>query len=168
MRFLRPAAVLSGLLVMTATPAFADPILGSLTNWVVFALNNGSLEINSATTVIGNVGYSNNVAVPNAQKVDIFNGGVYVYGGASTDNLYAKADATFLPSDGIHTGNTSGVACTTPQSSGSLVFTCDGASVNTALDSRCFYGCQAASCAVLSLRAPPRSVVMARWTSMAA
>ena len=69
MRFLRPAATIAGLLVMAATATFANPILDSLTSWVVFAFNTRVLEIHSAAAIIGNVGSSNNAAVPYAQIV---------------------------------------------------------------------------------------------------
>lgn len=93
-------------LIVTASSSFAAPIsLGSDANFALLALNNGSLEINSATTITGNVGYSANVLVPNAQKVDTFNGSAFVHSGATTTNFNSKyAPATFAPSGGIHYG----------------------------------------------------------------
>lgn len=122
-----PLALLCSLIAPVT--ASADPItIGSLSDYVILALNNGSLEINSASSIIGNVGYSSNVAVPNAQKVDLFNGAAYLYSGATTTNFAAKyADATFNPTDGIHSGATSG--CPSDP-----LFHCDGAAIDVKLN----------------------------------
>lgn len=82
-----------------ATPI---PVLGTTADFALLALNNGSLSINSATSIVGNVGYSMNVAVPSAQKVDSFIGTAYVYSGATTTNFSSEVKlATFAPSGGI-------------------------------------------------------------------
>ena len=130
MRVIRFAAVLGSLTLAGASPCLADGItLGTLNNWVLLALNNGSLSINSATSIVGNVGYSMNVAVPSAQKVGSFTGVADVYGGATTLNFIAKyKDATFNPTGGIRSGNTSGCPGSDP------LFVCAGAAVNAALD----------------------------------
>ncbi len=79
--------------------------LGTTADFALLALDNGSLSINSATSIIGDVGYSKNVAVPSAQKVDTFTGTAYVYSGATTTNFNGSyVPATFAPSGGIQYG----------------------------------------------------------------
>jgi hypothetical protein len=74
--------------------------LGEAGNFAVLGLNNGTVTINSATSITGNVGYSNGVISNTNQKVDSFTGTVYVHSGA-TFNYTA---ATFNPSGGIVIG----------------------------------------------------------------
>jgi len=79
--------------------------LGNTASFALLALEGGSLEINSAHSIVGNVGYSQNVLVPNAQKVDSFIGSAYVYSGITTTNFNAKvATATYAPTGGIQYG----------------------------------------------------------------
>lgn len=81
-------------------PAHAAPFLASVSNYVVFGLAGGTVTINSATSISGNVGYAANVTSTTNQKVDSFTGSVLVHSTA-TFNYTA---ATFAPSGGIVVG----------------------------------------------------------------
>ena len=111
-------------------PARGDSItLGTTQDFVLLALNNGFLKINSATSITGDVGVSSNVDVGSAQKVDSFNGSAYLYSGTTTaDFISTYAEATFNPTGGIHSGNGTGCPVADP------LFSCDGAAVNAKLN----------------------------------
>jgi hypothetical protein len=115
--------------MLGVAPAGADPItLGTTSDFVLLALNNGYLSINSATSISGNVGASSSVDIASAQKVDTFIGSTYLYSGSTTTDFTGTyADATFNPTGGIHSGNTSGCPA-------DPLFSCDGASVNNKLN----------------------------------
>jgi hypothetical protein len=75
--------------------------LGAASSFALLALTNGTMTINSATSIIGNVGYSAGVTSHTNQKVDSFTGTVYV---ASSVTEFTYTAATFQPSGGIVTG----------------------------------------------------------------
>jgi choice-of-anchor A domain-containing protein len=74
--------------------------LGAAGNFGILGLNNGTVTINSATSITGDVGYSNGVVSNTNQKVDSFNGTVYVHSGAT----FNYTPATFNPSGGFVIG----------------------------------------------------------------
>lgn len=77
--------------------------LGGADDFVLLALNNGTMTINSSTSIIGNVGYSSGVTSNTNQKVDLFTGTAYVHSNVASFNYAA---ATFQPSGGIVTSAT--------------------------------------------------------------
>ncbi len=74
--------------------------LGQAANFVVLGLENGTVIINSATSITGDVGYSDGVVSNTNQKVDSFVGTAYVHSGATFNHTMA----TYDPSGGIQTG----------------------------------------------------------------
>jgi hypothetical protein len=78
----------------------AQTQLGSANSFALLALNNGSMIINSATSITGDVGYSAYVTSTTNQKVSGFTGTAYV---ASTAT-FIYMPATFQPTGGIITG----------------------------------------------------------------
>ncbi|QNN23765.1 hypothetical protein HED60_16305 [Planctomycetales bacterium ZRK34] len=86
--------------MMTPRSASAAVVLGEAEDFVLLALDDGSMIINSATSITGNVGYSDGVTSGTNQKVTTFNGGVYIHSGASV----TTTPATFDPSLGTTTG----------------------------------------------------------------
>ena len=71
--------------------------LGLANSFALLALNNGSMIINSSTSITGDVGYSANVTSHTNQKVNSFTGTAYVSSTAS----FSYTPATFQPSSGI-------------------------------------------------------------------
>ena len=69
--------------------------------FAILPLDGGSLIINSATTLVGDVGYSDGVTSTTNQKIDSWTGGAYV---SSTVGAFSFTPATYNPSDGIHYG----------------------------------------------------------------
>jgi hypothetical protein len=91
-------AALALVLLLSPRSARADNItFGAASEFVILGLEGGSLEINSATKIEGNVGFSKNISVPNAQKVTTFDGTTYVYSGTATTNFNAKHDGSLSP-----------------------------------------------------------------------
>lgn len=74
--------------------------LGAADQFGILGLENGTVIINSATSIVGDVGYSAGVVSTTNQKVDLFDGTAYV---SSTANFSYTA-ATFVPTGGIQTG----------------------------------------------------------------
>ena len=74
--------------------------LGAANGFVLLALADGDMTINSATSITGNVGYSNGVVSHTNQKVDAFTGTAYVHSGAD----FQFTAATFVPTGGIISG----------------------------------------------------------------
>jgi hypothetical protein len=92
-------------LVFAALPTrqiYAAKSLGAASKYVVLALENGSLIINSSHLLVGDVGYSKGVKSQTNQKVDTFIGTVYVHSQVSQFNY---TSATFQPSGGIIQNN---------------------------------------------------------------
>lgn len=88
------------LAMMTPRSASAAVVLGEAEDFVLLALEDGSMIINSATSITGNVGYSDGVTSGTNQKVDLFTGAVYIHSGASV----TTTPATFMPSLGTTIG----------------------------------------------------------------
>jgi len=115
-------------------PASAVGInLGTLQDFALLSLNNGRLTINETAltggSVTGNVGASGAVDIAAAQRIGTFDGRTYLYSGATTtDFINTYNNATYNPTGGIHSGNTSGCPAGDP------TFFCDGAAVNNRLD----------------------------------
>ncbi len=79
--------------------------IGEAANYVLLGLQGGTVSINSATNVIGNVGYSAGVTSTTNQKVGdggLFNGTVYVHSNVAQ---FQYTDKNFLPSGGIVQNN---------------------------------------------------------------
>ena len=74
--------------------------LGSANSFALLALNNGSMIINSSTSITGDVGYSANVTSQTNQKVQSFTGTAYVHSTA----VFNYMPATFQPTGGIVVG----------------------------------------------------------------
>ncbi len=74
--------------------------LGQAADFVILGLENGTVTINSATSIIGNVGYSAGVVSTTNQKVDTFTGTVFVHSTAT----FSYTAATFVPSGGFMYG----------------------------------------------------------------
>jgi len=72
--------------------------LGVAGGFTVLGLNNGDITINSATSILGDVGYSQGVTSTTNQKVDTFTGTARVHTGV---NSFVPTVATFQPSGGI-------------------------------------------------------------------
>lgn len=96
------AAVLlmAGLLDMAPRSASAAVVLGQVDDFTLLALEGGNMIINSATSISGNVGYSDGVTSKTNQKVDVFTGAAYIHSGASV----TTTPATFAPSLGTVVG----------------------------------------------------------------
>ncbi len=81
------------------TNTTCDPLgLGAASQFGILGLNNGSIIINSSSSLKGNVGYSAGVTSTTNQKVDVFTGTVYV---SSQVASFDYTPATFAPSGGI-------------------------------------------------------------------
>ena len=78
--YLTLAAVLfaAGVANADVVPVFVSDKLGAASQFALLALNNGNMTINSATSITGNVGYSNGVTSTTNQKVSTFNGTAYL------------------------------------------------------------------------------------------
>lgn len=100
------AVLLFSTLLASVAPVMAAEIdLGSTASFALLSLKDGTLNINSSTSIYGNVGYSQNVLVPSAQKVDSFIGTAYVYSGVTTTNFNTSvAASTYSPTGGIQYG----------------------------------------------------------------
>ena len=100
--YLTLAAVLfaAGVANADVVPVFVSDKLGAASQFALLALNNGNMTINSATSITGNVGYSNGVTSTTNQKVSTFNGTAYVDSGAT----FSDTPATFAPTGGIIVG----------------------------------------------------------------
>lgn len=85
---------------LSSAPPVSATMIGAADDFVVLALENGSLTINSANTIIGNVGYSANVTSNTNQKVDIFTGTAQVH----SSSTFTYTPATYNPSGGIFIG----------------------------------------------------------------
>ncbi|MBN1558615.1 hypothetical protein JW998_00080, partial [candidate division KSB1 bacterium] len=78
-----------------------DSCLGEAGTFAIFGVEGGSIIINSATDLIGDVGYSANLtSTTNAKAGDdgLFNGTVWVHGDVAA---FAYSDKDFLPQGGI-------------------------------------------------------------------
>ncbi len=85
--------------VSHALPVSVDTQLGAANNFALLALDNGTMSVNSATSITGNVGYSAGVTSSTNQKVGSFNGTAFVHSTATFSNA-----STFAPSGGIVIG----------------------------------------------------------------
>jgi choice-of-anchor A domain-containing protein len=88
------------LLFCAASSSGQNISLGEASNFGLLGLENGSVIINSATKIIGDVGYSAGVVSTTNQKAEDFTGGAYVHSTAT----FSYQDKNFFPSDGILTG----------------------------------------------------------------
>ena len=86
--------------IASATIVYLGPELGESAGFTLLALNDGTMIIDSATSIVGDVGYSNGVVSNTNQKVDSFTGTVYVHSGAT----FSDTPATFAPSGGFVIG----------------------------------------------------------------
>ena len=77
--------------------------LGEASNYAILGLSNGTVTINSATSIIGNVGYSSGVISTTNQKVSQFTGTAYVHGQVAD---FRYTPSTYKPSGGIVTNQT--------------------------------------------------------------
>jgi hypothetical protein len=93
------AALTSGLL-LSSTAAASSLLPGEAGNFTILGLEGGSVIINSATSVSGDVGYSKNVTSNTNQKIDNFDGTAYVH----STTTFTHTAATYAPSGGIVTG----------------------------------------------------------------
>jgi hypothetical protein len=75
--------------------------LGQAASFGILGLNGGTVSINSATQIVGDVGYSQGVTSPDNQKAANFQGTVYVHSQVAS---FTYTDKNFLPSGGIVTG----------------------------------------------------------------
>ena len=102
----RKHIALSILLLSAYSPASAETLnIGAAADFAILSLNDGTLSINSATTITGVVGASKNVTVQSAQKVDTFAGSIRVYSGTTTTSFRSVfMAATFAPTGGIQYG----------------------------------------------------------------
>ena len=93
-------ALAVGVSAMWASNATAAviPGMGATGQFTILGLENGTVTINSATSIIGNVGYSAGVTSTTNQKVDTFIGQVYV---SSAVSSFSYTAATFAPSGGF-------------------------------------------------------------------
>mgnify|MGYP003657756123 CR=1 FL=1 len=96
---LKLVTLAGALLAFSAGSAAAAPFLGSANDFVVLGLNNGSVIINSATSIEGDVGYSSGVTSGTNQKIDSFVGSAFVH---SNVNDFTYTAATYAPTGGIH------------------------------------------------------------------
>ena len=94
------AAVLWAPTISLSAPISVGSKLGAADNFALLALSGGTMSINSATSITGNVGYSAGVTSTTNQKVDSFIGTAYVHSTAT----FNYAAATFAPSGGIVMG----------------------------------------------------------------
>ena len=97
--------VVSILLLMQVTIVFpsysiAALIQGEAAGFTILGLEGGSVIINSATSISGDVGYGKNVTSNTNQKVDSFTGTAYVHSSAT----FNHTPATYMPSGGIIVG----------------------------------------------------------------
>lgn len=74
--------------------------LGLANSFALLALSNGSMIINSSTSITGDVGYSANVTSQTNQKVQSFTGTAYV----DSTAVFNYMPATFQPTGGIFVG----------------------------------------------------------------
>jgi SdrD B-like domain/Secretion system C-terminal sorting domain len=86
---------------IVSPPPTTTTCIGEAANYVMLGLQGGNVTINSATNVIGDIGYSAYVTSTTNQKVGddgIFNGVVYVHSDVAQ---FSYASQNFLPSGGI-------------------------------------------------------------------
>jgi choice-of-anchor A domain-containing protein len=95
-----PVAISLVCSIALTSNAAAVPLLGEASNFAVLGLEGGSVIINSATSITGDVGYGINVTSKTNQKVDSFDGTAYVHSTAT----FNYTPATFTPTGGIITG----------------------------------------------------------------
>lgn len=88
-----------GLLATTTIAVSQNFSIGSASGFGLLGLENGSVTINSATQIVGNVGYSSGVTSTTNQKAEDFNGAALVHSGAN----FSHTSKNFLPSGGIQT-----------------------------------------------------------------
>lgn len=96
-------------ITQVVTPALsstAPVLLGLLNHYALFALDNGSLFVNSSTSLVGNVGISRGVDTQSAQNVTTFDGSVYLHTTAAADFYATYVAASFNPSGGIQSDAT--------------------------------------------------------------
>ena len=87
-------------MVAFAGSANATPFIASASDFTVLGLAGGSVTINSATSITGNVGYAAGVTSTTNQKVDAFDGAAYVHSTAT----FGYTAATFAPTSGLFIG----------------------------------------------------------------
>ncbi len=93
--------MLSALAGLGAAAHAAAPVtLGAAGSYAVLGLENGTVSINSSTSIIGSVGYCGSVTSATNQKVETFIGAADVHSTAT----FTYTPATFAPSLGIHIG----------------------------------------------------------------
>lgn len=86
----------------TMSPCSALPVdLGEAEKFVLLGLNGGTVKVNSATSIQGDVGYGNGVTSHYNKKVQDFVGSAYVHSGAD----FEYDDKNFQPTGGIHMGS---------------------------------------------------------------
>jgi choice-of-anchor A domain-containing protein len=101
-RYLYAAVAVVSLTSLAQADVF--PNLGAAGTYTILALEGGSLSINSATSITGDVGIGKNVTTATAQKVDTFIGTAFVHSTSSASFLANYKPATFAPSGGIQFG----------------------------------------------------------------
>jgi len=95
---------LSAVLLSAAMLAYAIPAqsatfdLGTAGGFTVLGLDNGSVIINSATSITGDVGYSRGVTSNTNQKVETFSGTARVHTAVGS---FTATPASFQPSGGV-------------------------------------------------------------------
>ena len=94
------AIVVSGLALLANSAHSQNLSLGSASGFALLSLEGGSMTINSATKIVGDVGYSDGVVSNTNQKAEDFTGGAYVHSGAS----FSYEDKNFFPTGGVLTG----------------------------------------------------------------
>ena len=104
-RTLSPGKTATTLLLIQALALYpaisaASLLQGEAANFTILGLEGGSVIINSATSIDGNVGYGKNVTSGTNQKVDSFTGSAYVHSTAS----FTYTPATYAPSGGLTIG----------------------------------------------------------------
>lgn len=75
-------------------------LLGNAAGFAVLGMEQGDVTINSATSITGDVGYTDGVVSNTNQKVDQFDGTAYLHSGASVNTT----PATFAPTGGVQSG----------------------------------------------------------------
>ncbi|MEP2775000.1 MAG: ice-binding family protein [Luteolibacter sp.] len=95
-----PRLLCLGSLICTTATYAQNLSLGSASGFGLLGLENGTVTINSATKLVGNVGYSKGVVSNINQKVESFRGSALVHSKAS----FSYTAASFQPSGGIQKG----------------------------------------------------------------
>ena len=91
---------LAQLLILFPSYSSASLIQGEAAEFTILGLEGGSVIINSATSIEGNVGYGKNVTSETNQKVDNFDGTAYAHSSAT----FKYTTSTYMPSGGINIG----------------------------------------------------------------